>query len=213
MGYMIWQAIKQAALDLWDEAWLLIIFNIFWLIGAVLIIPMPFVTFALFAIVYDIGQNKGVTISKFFTYGWQARKQAYIWGGINLIAYVILVVNYNFYGNLQASWGASVQLLFAAMLFVWSLLQLIALAIYPRMEEPGVKLVWRNAAVVLTRYPLAVLILVGLIVIFGVITFIVQIIGLLLTFSLIAVLTNRMVEAMVKKELERGKKEEEKEAE
>jgi hypothetical protein len=228
MGYMIWQAIKQAALDLRDETLLLMAFNIiwvigiapfvlfmyvslgmefyliFWLIGIVLLTPLPFVTFAMFAIVFDIGQGKGIKLGTFFVYGWQALKLAYTWGGINLVIFTLLIINYQFYGGIEAAWGGAVQILFLAILLVWAMLQLVALAIYPRLEEPGFKLAVRNAVVVVARYPLLIFTLLGLIVIIGVISIFLQIIILLFTFSMIALLTNRMVEAAVKKELQRS---------
>jgi len=205
MGYMIWQAIKKTAIDVWDEILFLIFFNIIWLAGSLLILPLPFVTFALLAVVYDIGQSKGIHFSTFFRHGWRALKQAYIWGGINLGVFILLWVNYRFYGGIEASWGPSAQAVIIGVIVIWSILQLIALAMYPRMSAPGFKLAMRNAAVVMARYPLVILTLLGVIVLIGVISFF-FLPMLLVSFSLIALLTNRLVEAMISRELKRETK-------
>jgi hypothetical protein len=206
MDYMIWHTIRQSAVDIWDEMFYLIIFNIIWLVGTFLIIPWPFVTFALFAIAYDIGQSKGISLGKFFSYGRQTWKQAYIWGGINLGVLIVALVNINFYGDIMASWAAVLQMfIFGATIF-WFIVQLVALPIYPRLEEPRFKLAVRNAAVLFGRYPLVVLMIVGLAVVLVVAPLLFGILQILLvvaTFSMIAILMNRVVEAMVRRELKR----------
>ncbi|MFC1976408.1 hypothetical protein ACFLXQ_08410 [Chloroflexota bacterium] len=206
MGYMIWHAIKQSAIDIWDEMLYLIVFNVIWLVGTLLIIPWPFVTFALFAIAYDVGQSKGIGFGKFFSYGRQAWKQAYIWGGINLGILIVALVNVSFYSNIAASWAAFLQMLIIGVSIIWFVLQLIALPIYPRLEEPGFKQAVRNAAVLFGRYPLVILTIVGLAAILVAVPLffgILQILFVLGTFSIIAILMNRMVEAMIKRELKR----------
>jgi hypothetical protein len=62
---MIWIALKQTGADIWDEILSLLIFNVITLVGMVLSIPWPFVTFGLFEMAYDIGQGKGVKFSAF----------------------------------------------------------------------------------------------------------------------------------------------------
>ena len=63
----------------------------------------------------------------------------------------------------------------------------------------------RNAAVVMARYPLVILTLLGIIALIGVISFLFLPL-LLVSFSLIALLTNRLVEAMISRELKRETK-------
>ncbi|MBN1221347.1 MAG: hypothetical protein JXM69_20655 [Anaerolineae bacterium] len=208
MGYLIWTAIKNAAVDFWDEMLYLFIFNVIWLVGTLLIIPWPFVTFGLFAIAYDVGQGKGIKFGSFFGHAAQVWKQAYIWGGINIGLIIVLLVNIRFYGNIEAPWAVALQIIIIGIVIFWLVLQLIALAIYPRLEEPGFKLAVRNAAVVFARYPVAILILLVLIVALVIASFFLQILFIVATFSMIAVATNRMVGAAVTRELQRGSDEE-----
>ena len=201
---MIWDVIKQSAADIWDEMLYLMIFNVIWLIGTLLIIPWPFVTFGIFAVAYDIGQNKGIKFTTFFSHARRVWKQAYIWGGINLGLLIVLLVNINFYGNIRAQWAEIAQILIIGFTLFWGILQLVALPIYPRLEEPGFKLAMRNAVVVMGRYPLATLSLIAVVVVIGVISYFFQIIILLGAFSIITIVANRMVGAIIKRELKRG---------
>ena len=116
---------------------------------------------------------------------------------------IILLVNINFYGNIRAQWAEIAQILIIGFTIFWGILQLVALPIYPRLEEPGFKLAMRNAAVVMGRYPLAILSLIVVVVVIGVISYFLQIVILLGAFSIIAIVANRMVGAIIKRELKR----------
>ncbi len=201
---MIWDVIKKSGSDIWDEILYLIIFNVIWLLGTILVIPYPFVTFGLFFTVRDIGQGKGIKFVTFFAHAYRMWKQAYIWGGINLFVLVILGINIKFYAdfaNAGAQWAALVQLFILGLTFLWGILQLVALPLYPRLEEPGFKMAIRNAAILAGRYPLAMITLVVVAVLILVISYIFPIVAVLLPVAVIAAVANRMVEAMVKKEL------------
>ena len=91
---LIWTILKKALLDFWEDMLNLIIFNVLWLVGALLIIPYPFMTFGLFYTAYDIGQGKGIKLSTPFKYGKQTWKPAYIWGVINLVALILFLANH-----------------------------------------------------------------------------------------------------------------------
>lgn len=198
---MVWHIIKHSARDIWDEVLYIIIFNIIWLIGSVLIIPWPFVTFSLFFTAHDIGQGKGIKLKTFFAHGRRMWKQAYIWGGINLAAAFILWTNLAFYAGIQAQWATAVRMFFVMLTIFWTILQLVSLSIYPRLVEPGFKLALRNAAVVIGRYPLAGLALVATILLVGLVAFIFPVYIFLGAMAMIAVVTNRAVAEVIDREM------------
>jgi len=201
---MVGQVIKKSATDVWDELLYVMIFNVVWLVGAVSIIFWPFVTFGLFCIAKDIGDGKGIKFGNFFSYARQMWKPAYIWGGINLAMFVMLWLNLNFYGDLEAQRATRVaQLLIIALAIFWAILQLIVLGLYPRLVEPSFKLALRNAMVIMARQPLMILVLVVVIALLIVASVILQALIFLLPFSVIAVFTNNIVEAIVSQEIER----------
>ncbi len=202
---MVVDIIKKSALDVWEEALYLIIFNVIWFLGAVLILPLPFFTFALFFTVYDISQGKGISFGAFFTYGRQMWKQAYTWGVINLGVYVLAGVNLSFYCQIAAQWAAIIQLVVLALTIFWTILQVVSLPMYPRLKEPGFRLALRNAAAVVGLQPLAIFTLIVIIGLVGIITLFFQALAFLAAISIIAVAANRTVEAVLQKII--GKKE------
>ncbi len=200
---MIWTSLKKAGTDIWDELLYMIIFNVISLIGTLLVLPWPLVTFGMFEMAYDVGQGKGLKFSEFFTRPAKKWKQVYIWGGINLGLLVLIFVNINFYATFQVAWAGVVQALIIGVGGFWLILQLIMLAVYPRLETPGFREALRNAMILVARHPLAVVTLLALVIIMVVLTFAIQqcnwfvFLGL---FSFPAIFSNRLVEAMIKKE-------------
>jgi hypothetical protein len=204
---MIWYVLKNSAIDIWDEMFYLVVFNIIWVLGTCLIIPWPFVTFGLFAVAYDISQGKGINFIAFFVHARQMWKQAYIWGGINLAILFVLWINFTFYFNYGARWTDFTGMFVLGLTVFWIILQLIILPIYPRLEKPGFKLALQNAMIIAARHPLALLFLLIIIVGVGAVTLLLSAITIpisfLIAFSVIAVATNRLVEALIKRELKR----------
>lgn len=201
---MIWTSLKHVGSDIWDELFNLIVFNVVTLIGTILIIPWPFVTFGLFEMTYDISQGKGIKFTTFFTRAAQVWKQAYVWGGINLGVIIIVAINLNFYGNFVATWASVAQILMLGVAVFWFTLQLVILPLYPRLEEPGFKIALRNAAVLMGRYPLPTLTVFIIVAAMTAFTIYIRQCNLFVVlgyFSFTAVLCNRMVSAMVRKEL------------
>ncbi len=201
--YLIWQIIKRGALDIWEELFYLALFNILWILGTLLLIPLPFCTFALFYILPEVSQGKGIKLGQFFAYGRQTWKQAYIWGGINLGAIFLLWANLVFYGNIQWQWAAVMQWFFLVVTLLWVMAQLVALPMYPRLEEPSFKLALRNAGVIMGRYPGYILVLALLVIVLLVVSLLLLPLFGLITFAAIAAFANRMVGTLVEWELER----------
>jgi uncharacterized membrane protein YesL len=174
----------------------------FILLGVILIllVPWPLVTFGLFFIVYDIGESKGIGFGKFWGYARRMWKQAYLWGGINLGILIIAWVNLSFYTSMEAQWGTFLQMFIIALILFWIILQLITLSFYPRLERPGFKLALRNAGVAVGRYPVLTFFLIILVVVILAIASFIPAVMLLGAVSIIAVVTNRVVDVVIKKE-------------
>lgn len=200
---LIWSIIKLAAGDIWDEMLHLLVFNAIWLLGSLLILPWPYLTFGLFFTAYDISQGKAIKLNSLFVRPARLWKQAYLWGAVNLLAALLFWFNLNFYRNFATSWAATIQIVFVALLLLWSVWQLLALPIYPRLEQPGLRLALRNAAIVLGRYPFAVLMLVVIVTLLLLIAVIFPMFAFFGAGAFIVVLCNRLVGTIVERELER----------
>jgi len=198
---LIWQALKKSAADFWDEIFYLMVLNLVWAIGSLFIIPLPFFTFGLWYTAHDVSQGKGINFGTFFGYLRQTWKHALIWGAINIGIGLILVLNLNFYTRMGTQWAGAAQIMIIAVALFWSIVQLVALTLYPRLEEPGFRLATRNAGTLVAKYPLPVLALVAIFVLIGLITSIFPALFLLGTISLMAVFANRMVKTIVYEEM------------
>jgi uncharacterized membrane protein YesL len=172
-------------------------------IGTVLIIPWPYVTFGLFSTAYDIGQAKAIKLNAFFVNAQRIWKLAYIWGGINLGMLIILGININFYTDIAAQWAVFARTLIAGLAVFWGVLQLVVLPLYPRLEEPSFQLALRNAAILVGRHPVVIITLAIIAFVILVISFIFPILFFLLAPATIAIVSNRLVGAMVDTEMER----------
>jgi hypothetical protein len=199
---IILKVIKKSAIDVWDEMLYVIIFNVIWVVGTLLVVTYPFVTFGLFHTAHDIGLGKAIKMATFFAHGRRMLKPAYIWGGINLVVLVVIWFNLRFYEGIESQWAALAQMFFVSLALFWLVLQLIMLALYPRLVEPSFKLALRNAVIITGKHPLMVFSLLVLIALILVITSFLQAIVFLMTISVIAILTNNVVGALVDREIE-----------
>ncbi|MDX1520035.1 MAG: hypothetical protein R3264_00230 [Anaerolineae bacterium] len=196
-------ALKNAMLDIWDELLLLAGLNIVWCVGALLIIPMPLVTFGLYFVIKDLGEGKVIKFKDFFNYARETWKQAYLWAGINLVVVGLLLVNLRFYAGFVGQWALVVGMLMVALLTLWLVLQVIVLAIYPRLDEPGFRLALRNGLIITGRNPLAMTVLVAIMAAVVFISTIFPAMFIIISIVLIVAIANRIVDEAVVQELKR----------
>ncbi|HEY84729.1 MAG TPA: hypothetical protein G4N96_06420 [Chloroflexi bacterium] len=209
---LIWPIVKKTLLFLWDESFLLVIFNVLTviivaggpvllmtgltgsieslLLGAPLLLAMPLAIFGLFWLTYQISEGKAVKFSAYFLGAKALLKPAYVWGGINLGVGFLLATNIAFYRGQGAAWGIYAAAFFAGLTLFWFALQLLALSLYPRLVEPGFKLAIRNALVLLGMRPTAALALLLLSLIVIVLGMFVPLTAIIISFSFVALLTN-----------------------
>ena len=206
---MNWLTIKKTATDAWDELLLLMVFNFIWVVGTVLVIPFPFVTFSLFYIVKDVGEGRGISFAKYFGYGRKTLKPAYIWGGINLVIYGLAYINLRFYDGFEAQWAELVGLFFGMLLLAWTVIQLVSLPIYPRLVEPSFRLAMRNAAVITGRHTFKIILMIIVIAAILLASSLLPVFLILVSFSVVAVLMNNVIEVIIAHELDRMEEAEE----
>ncbi len=188
---MIDKILKNSFLDIWDEFFYVLIFNLFWLGSVVLILPFPFVTFGLFATFNDIGQGKSIKFGTLFKNIAQLQSQAAIWGATNLLVFMVALLGLYIFGMASPWW------IIIGLIFHWTILQLIVLALYSHLKEPDLKTALHDAMVVAGSYPLGIFALIILIVIMGATSLIVPGAIFIGSFTLIIAFTNRLVEAVV----------------
>jgi hypothetical protein len=197
---MIKHAFKNGLQDLWEEAFYLILFN---LICVASTIFCPLTLFGLFATVHDVGQEKGIKIMTLFNHISKTWQQAIIWGAINYALIIVAWFNLSFYSQFNTTWAMVIQFMVIGLMFSWWVLQLIMLAIYPHLPQPTFKLALQNAATIIGLYPLNTLILIFIVLCLLIISAIMPIIFIVVVIAFIATLTNRLVAAILKRELKK----------
>lgn len=228
---LLWTILRSTLSDLWEEALWLLAFNVLWalgtlpglwlvasglanarwtltLLGLVLALPWPLLTFGLYHVAYEVGQGKAIGFGAFFRGGWQMWRQAYVWGGANLLIVTVLVTNATFYNRPGAPFGVSaagfiLSGFFIALLMLWLLLQVFVLAMYPRLERPGWRLAMRNALILMFTQPLPTFFVAVLILMLAGLSVLIPALGLLLLMAVIAFLSNQATAAMLEVERER----------
>lgn len=191
---MFWTIIKKTFIYAWEELFYLCICNFitfltlffgpmllfialagnFYLVpvGLILLLLAPPAIFGLFFMVHEIGQDKAIKLATYFEGAKQFLKPAYIWGGINLVLGIVLIVNIFFYRGFQTNWGIYLSLFFVGITIVWSIVQLLTLPLYPKMITPSFRVAQKNALALIGLRPFPVLGCVLFAVIISVIGFI-----------------------------------------
>lgn len=198
---LLWHIIKKSVTDLWDEMLLLVLFNVIWVIGAALLIPLPLVTFGLVFIAHDVAAGRGIKFGRFWGYARRYWKAAYIWGLFNGAVLGVFAFNIAFYGGLAASWATLAQAVFLALTMLWLVWQLVVVTLYPRLVEPRFKLAGQNAAILIGKNPVIVLLVTLVVAVLLVVTAFAPALGLGVTVSLIVLLVTNTVDMLLKKEL------------
>jgi hypothetical protein len=182
----------------------LVVFNVLWVVGTMLIVPWPFVTFALFYIARDVADGKGIKWGKFFQYGRETWRQAYTWGAFNVVIVGLLIFNILFYTRFSAQWSIMLQLFFVSLTAFWIILQLMAVALYPNLVEPSLRLATRNAAILMGRHPLVIIFVLLLIIAVILLSLYALLLPFVISMSYIAVLITVTVDVLVKREMGSG---------
>jgi len=147
--------------DVWQELWTILIVHLLFLLGNILIIPGPPVTFALFFYGNRIAHGERANERDFLEAIRDYWKPAWRWGLINFLAIGLLTGDYYLIGNMAASsnFASFIQGLYITLLAGWLLLQLFALPFLFEQNQPSVVQALRNAAVFIGRNLILVFVL------------------------------------------------------
>ena|SRR5215212_957571 len=153
--------------DVWQELWTILIIQVLFLLGTILIVSAPPVMLALFFYGNQVAHGERVTERDFLQAVRSYWKPAWRWGLINVLAIGVLTGDYYLIGKMagnanQAYW---IQGFYLTVLAGWFLLQLFALPFLFEQEQPSVRQALRNAAVFIGRNLILVLVLTLLLVI------------------------------------------------
>lgn len=154
------RVIGRSVVDWWD-GWLdMVIVIILWILAQVTIVLGPPATFGIYYVVYSMINGEALGARGMISGGRQYFWKAWIWGLLNIIAIVTLVVNYLFYGSIQANWGAIVQGVVLIAGFFWFCTQFYALPYFMEQEYKSIKVALRNGILTTLAAPFFTIVLI-----------------------------------------------------
>ena len=149
------RVVRAAIVDLWDNAFLVIFCSLAWLFLALLIIPGPPATLAIFSISERLVANEHLlefrdylrAVWRNFGVGWR-------WAAINIPVLLIVAVDIRVVPQMvSASLAVSLQMALYFALALWLIVNWYALAFLFQQEKPSVRQALRNGGVLLLRHP------------------------------------------------------------
>ncbi len=187
------RVVKLAFLDFFEEIFLLILFNILWSVSALLVLPLPFAAAGLAWAAAEIGEGKAIKWRTFFEGGRCFWRPAYRWGLLNLVVWVLIFVNFNFYNNIAATWAMFVRTLVLSSAILWAAIQLYVFPLLILQETPSLRLAYRNGLVLMGSQPALTVVLLALAAALLFVSVLLTFPLFVLYFALIALLSNRAV--------------------
>lgn len=173
------------------------------ILGLLLCLPLALCLMALSYTTYDISNHIAIRLSTLFRHIRETWREALVWGLINIGVFVVTFFNFRFYLGFTQAWASVLQLLFLGLFFIWLVLQLIMLPLYPRLRTKKFWEILPRAGALLGRYPGKMLVLVFFVTLFVLLAAWYPFVVLFFLFSLIAIFANRFVDEPFKRELEK----------
>jgi hypothetical protein len=157
---LAFKILGRAFQDVWQELWTILIVQLLFLLGQVLIVLGPPVTVALFFYGNRIAHQEMATEKDFLNAIRQYWKPAWRWGALNFLVIGLLAGDYLLTGRLLNDPGLAsfLQGLYVILLALWLLLQMFALPFLFEQEQPAVLQALRNATIFFRRNFVLVLI-------------------------------------------------------
>ncbi|MGE5463216.1 MAG: hypothetical protein ACM3PS_07670 [Syntrophothermus sp.] len=143
----------RAFRDVWQELWTILIVQLLFLLGQLLIFLGPPATLAMFYYGNRIAHSELATERDFLHAIRQYWMPAWRWAGLNLLVIGLLAGDY----FLTGKWIAKPELiaflqgLYAVLLTFWLVLQVFALPFLFEQEQPSILQALRNATVFIRR--------------------------------------------------------------
>lgn len=146
---VFWKTIKSVYEDLFNFVWL----SILWWVGTITVVLAPAVHMGLNHVAYRVSTYKRIDNDFFFFGARQYKKESYLVYLLNCLASVVLLVCIWFYLNVTLIWVnlVAIPLLWIAVFFL--LLTQFLFPLLWEQEERSLQLAYKNAMILVLRYP------------------------------------------------------------
>lgn len=189
------RVVRAAIVDLWDSVFLVVFCSLIWLFLALLIIPGPPATLALFDMADRIARREHLlefrdyfrAVGLRFGLGWR-------WAAVNIPVVAIVLIDIRMVPRMfSPTVAAYLQIFFIMALAFWIVVNWYALAFLFQQKEPSLRQALRNGAVLLFQNPLFTLILVVITAVLIGLSLVLIIINLLFGPMLVAIIGTHAV--------------------
>jgi uncharacterized membrane protein YesL len=153
------RVIGRSVVDWWD-GWLdMVMVIIVWLFAQLTVVLGPPATFGLYYVVHSMINGEALGVRGLISGGRRYFGKAWIWGILNILGLVTLVVNYLFYGGMEADWGVYVQGVVTVLGFLWFCTHFYALPFFMEQENKSIKIALRNGILTTLAAPFFTIVL------------------------------------------------------
>lgn len=147
------RVIARGIVDWWDSWTDNVMMSTLWLFAQISIILGPPATFGVYYVAHELINGQALGLAGMIQ---GARKHFWtslLWGLINIVALVLLVIAFEFYGSLQAMIGVFLQGLIFMIGVMWVITQFYTLPYYFMMDPHSLRTAMRNAALTALASP------------------------------------------------------------
>ncbi|RRR68277.1 MAG: hypothetical protein EI684_17795 [Candidatus Viridilinea halotolerans] len=179
---------------LWVVAFYALLDGLGWfaaLVALVGVLPAGPATLGLMAVVQRVAEGRAITLNYFFASMRQYAHSGWACVGMWVVGMVLIGLNLGFYSQIESWLGIVMSGLWLYALVSWCGLLLYAPALLVVYEQPTLRLVLRDSAMLLLRYPFFSLITLVLMGLFGLLSLVLVVPIFFFSLSLLALWSMR----------------------
>ncbi len=150
---MINQRLRDQLTDFYLSLIPMVTINVLWFIASLPIITLIPATGALFYSTNQLAHGKSADWRTFVEGFRVCFVRSWLWGVMNVVVIILLVSNFAYYSQLQASWTPWAQALVITFSFLWLALQVHTFPLLLEQEKPSLPPAMRNSLIALLRRP------------------------------------------------------------
>lgn len=159
------RVIGRSIVDWWD-GWLdMVMITTVWFFAQITIILGPPATFGMYHVVHSMVNGEALGVRGLFEGAKKYFGKSLLWGLLNIVVIILIVVNIQFYGSIPAVWGLYIQIFIIMLAVLWVATNFYALAYFMEQDEKKLRVALRNGILTTLAAPLFTLILLVMMVI------------------------------------------------
>ncbi len=167
------QVIGRSIADWWDS-WLdMVLLSIVWFFAQLTIVLGPPATFGFYYVVHQMLNGELLGVRGMIQGGKKYFWKSLLWGLINLGVLILVYVNIQFYGNIEAVWGLYLQIFMILMGLLWISTQFYALPYFMELQVKKLRYALKNGVLTTLGAPFFTLILIFTALVLGTVSIVI----------------------------------------